>query len=148
MPGTEDRHVPKQRWLRIVPVALVTYTIPYIDRANISMALPSLRHDLHMDAAQAGNVAGIFFWGYLLLQIPGGHVANRWSAKRFIAILMLSWGVAAVACGLATSWRELWVVRLVLGVTQGDVFAATLVLVASWFPRHERARANALWMIC
>jgi sugar phosphate permease len=138
----------QRRWLRIIPVALVTYTIAYIDRANISMALPSLSRDLHMDAAQAGNVAGIFFWGYLLLQIPGGHVANRWSAKRFIAILMLAWGVAAVACGLATSWRELWVMRLLLGVTQGGVFAATLVLVASWFPRHERARANALWMIC
>jgi sugar phosphate permease len=138
----------QRRWLRIIPAALITYTIAYIDRTNISMALPSLSRDLHMDSAQAGNAAGIFFWGYLLLQVPGGHLANRWSAKRFISILMVAWGVAAVGCGLVRTWRELWLMRLLLGITQGGVWSATLVLVSHWFPRHERARANALWMAC
>jgi sugar phosphate permease len=140
--------MPQQRWLRIIPAALITYTIAYIDRTNISMALPSMSRDLHMDAAQAGNAAGIFYWGYILLQVPGGHLANRWSAKRFIAILLAAWGVAAVGCGLARTWQELWVMRLVLGLTQGGVWSAMLVLVSHWFPRRERARANALWMVC
>jgi sugar phosphate permease len=140
--------MPQQRWLRIIPAALITYTIAYIDRVNVSMALPSMSHDLRMDSAQAGNVAGIFFWGYLLLQIPGGHIANRWSAKRFISILLVAWGVAAVGCGLVRTWHELWVMRLLLGITQGGVFSATLVLISHWFPRGERARANALWMVC
>ena len=140
--------MPQQRWLRIITAALITYTIAYIDRTNISMALPSMSHDLHMDAAQAGNAAGIFFWGYILLQVPGGHLANRWSAKRFIAMLLTAWGVAAVGCGLVRTWQELWVMRLVLGITQGGVWSAMLVLVSHWFPRRERARANALWMIC
>jgi MFS family permease len=112
------------------------------------MALPSLSRDLHMDPGQAGNAAGIFFWGYLLLQIPGGHLANRWSAKRFISILMVAWGIAAVGCGLVRTWHELWAMRLLLGITQGGVFSATLVLISHWFPRGERARANALWMLC
>ena len=58
-----------------------------------------------MDPAQAGNVAGIFFWGYLLLQIPGGHLANFWSAKRLISILLVAWGLCAVG-GLVQTWQE------------------------------------------
>ncbi len=138
----------QQRWLRIIPAALITYTIAYIDRVNISMALPSLSRDLHMDSTQAGNVAGIFFWGYLLLQIPGGYIADRWSAKRFISVLIASWGIVAVGCGLVQTWHQLWWMRLLLGITQGGVFSATLVLVSHWFPQRERARANALWMVC
>jgi len=73
---------PRRRWRRIIPVALAMYTIAYIDRTNISLALPSMGTGLHMDPEQAGNAAGIFFWGYLLLQIPGGYLAERWSAKK------------------------------------------------------------------
>ena len=140
--------MPQQRWLRIIPAALITYTIAYIDRVNISMALPSMSRDLVMDSVQGGSAAGIFFWGYLLLQVPGGHIANRWSAKRFINILLIAWGIAAVGCGFVRNWHELWIMRLLLGITQGGVFSATLVLISHWFPRRDRARANALWMIC
>jgi sugar phosphate permease len=140
--------IPKQRWLRIIPVALAMYTISFVDRTNISMALPFMIRDLHMDVPQAGNVAGVFFWGYLLLQIPGAHLANCWSAKRLISILLVAWGLCAVGCGLVHTWRELWVMRFLLGVAEGAVWPVTLVLLSHWFPRKERARANALWMIC
>src|ERR1700727_3042056 len=106
----------QQRWLRIVPVALAMYTISFIDRTNISMALASMSRDLHMDSAQAGTAAGIFFWGYLLLQIPGGHLADRWSAKNLISILLVASGILAVCCGLVRTWRELWAARFLLGV--------------------------------
>ena len=124
------------------------YTIAFIDRTNISLALPSMSRDLHMDPAQAGDAAGVFFWGYLLLQIPGGYLAQRWSAKKFVSILLVLWGLAAVACGLVTTWRELWVMRLLLGVAEGGVWPAVLVMLSHWFPRAERARANAYWMLC
>lgn len=140
--------MPQQRWLRIIPVALIMYMIAFIDRTNVSMALPALSRGLGMDPLQAGNIAGVFSWGFLLLQIPGGHLANHWSAKRFVSILMVAWGIAAVGCGLVRTWQELWVMRLLLGITEGGVWPATLVLISQWFPRHERARANALWMMC
>src|SRR5207244_6519257 len=70
------------RWVRIIPVALIMYTIAFIDRTNISLALPHISRDLHLDPQQAGTVAGIFFWGYLVLQIPGGHLAKHWRAKK------------------------------------------------------------------
>lgn len=140
--------IPHQRWLRIIPVALVMYTISFVNRTNISMALPSMIRDLHMSLPQAGSAAGIFFWGYLLLQIPGGHLANSWSAKRLISILLVAWGLCAVGCGLVRTWRELWVMRFLLGIAEGAVWPVTLLLLSHWFPRKERARANALWMVC
>lgn len=140
--------IPEKRWQHIIPVAFIMYTIAFVDRTNISLALPSISHDLHMNPAQAGSAAGVFFWGYLLLQIPGGYLAEHWSAKRFISILLVCWGLAAVVCGLVSDWEQFWVMRLVLGVAEGGVWPATLVLLAHWFPRSERARANAYWMLC
>lgn len=124
------------------------YTIAFIDRTNISLALPSMSRELHMNPTQAGDAAGIFFWGYMLLQIPGGHLAQRWSAKRFISILLVLWGFCSVGCGLVQTARQFWVMRFLLGVAEGGVWPAALILLSHWFPRSERARANAYWMLC
>jgi len=75
-----------QRRIRIIPVALIVYTIAFIDRTNISLALPKISRDLHSDPQQAGTLAGIFFWGYLALQIPAGHLAKHWSPKKIISV--------------------------------------------------------------
>ncbi|HUZ47697.1 MAG TPA: MFS transporter [Terriglobia bacterium] len=140
--------IPAQRWRHILPVAFIMYTIAFVDRTNISLALPSMSRDLHMNSTQAGSAAGVFFWGYMALQIPGGYLAEHWSAKRFISILLVLWGLAAMVCGLVRTGQEFWVMRLVLGIAEGGVWPATLVLLAHWFPRSERARANAYWMLC
>src|SRR6266481_2856914 len=126
------------RWTRIIPVALVMYTIAFIDRTNISLAIPRISRDLHLDPQQAGTVAGIFFWGYLALQIPGGHLAKHWSPKKFISVLLVAWSLFAVGCGLAHTYRELLVLRLLLGVAESGVFPATLILLSHWFSRAER----------
>ena len=138
----------EQRWLRILTVSFVMYTIAYIDRTNVSMALPAMSAELHMDPRQAGDALGIFFWGYLLLQMPAGHLAEHWSAKRVVAILLIAWGFCSVATGFVHTARQFWMMRLVLGLAEGGVWPAVLVLVAHWFPRAERARANAYWMLC
>jgi MFS family permease len=136
-----------ERWLRILPFATVTYAISFINRANVSQALPSMSRDLHMNSVQAGTVAGIFFWGYLVLQVPGGYLASRWSTKWFVSILLVIWGGAAVGCALVHSWQQMWVMRLLLGVAEGGMYPATLVMISHWFPRKERARANSLFSI-
>src|SRR5258708_6273017 len=137
-----------QRWIRIRPVALVMYPIAFIDRTNISLALPRISRDLHLDPQQAGTVAGIFFWGYLALQIPGGHLAKYWSPKKFISVLLVAWAMFALGCGLVQTYHQLLVLRLLLGVAESGVFPATLILLSHWFSRAERARANALWLLC
>lgn len=142
----------ERRWLRIIPVALIMYTISYIDRTNIALALDpkisTMMQDLFMDDRMKGHAAGIFFFGYVLLQIPGGHLAAHWSAKKIIAVFLVLWGICAVGCGMVTTFRQFEIMRFLLGVAESGVFPATLVLLANWFPRSERARANAYWNLC
>jgi MFS family permease len=142
----------QDRWLRIIPVALIMYTISYIDRTNVSLALDpnisSMMRDLLMDDKMKGEAAGIFFFGYLLLQMPGGHWASRWSARKLISLCLVAWGLCAIGCGLSKGFRQFEVMRFFLGVAESAVFPATLVLLANWFPRAERARANNGWLLC
>ncbi len=142
----------QRRWLRIIPVALAMYTISYVDRTNVSLALDpkisNLMRDLVMDDRMKGEAAGIFFFGYVMLQIPGGYLASRWSARKLISLCLVAWGLCAVGCGLSHTFREFEVMRFLLGVAESAVFPATLVLLADWFPRSERARANAGWNLC
>ncbi|MGO8931129.1 MAG: MFS transporter [Limisphaerales bacterium] len=142
----------QRRWLRIIPVALVMYTISYVDRTNISLSLDptisSMMKDLLMDDRMKGEAAGIFFFGYVLLQIPGGYWATTWSARKVISLFLIAWGICAIGCGLARSFRQFEVMRFLLGVAESGVFPATMVLLANWFPRSERARANAYWTLC
>ena len=142
----------EQRWLRIIPVALIMYTISYIDRTNVALAfdpkLSSAMADLGMTDKIKGNAIGVFFWGYLMLQIPGGYLASRWSARKLVSLFLVAWGVCAVGCGLVTTVGQFKWMRFLLGVAESGVFPATLVLLSNWFPRAERARANAYWNLC
>ncbi len=140
--------MPEQRWFRVISVAFIMYTIAFIDRTNISLALPSMVRDLHLTPTEAGNATGVFFWGYLVLQIPGGYLAEHWSAKRFVSILLVAWGLCSVFTAFVHTGEGFWWMRLLLGVAEGGVWPAVLVLLSHWFPSRERARANAYWMLC
>jgi MFS family permease len=141
-----------RRWLRVIPIALIMYTISYVDRTNVSLALDpkisTMMKDLIMDDRMKGDVVGIFFIGYVLLQIPGGYLASRWSARKVVSLCLLAWGICAIGCGLARTFWQFGVMRFLLGVAESAVFPATLVLLANWFPRAERARANGYWQLC
>ncbi|CAM3815899.1 MFS transporter [Alicyclobacillus pomorum] len=140
--------VPAKRWVYIIPVAAIMYMLAYMDRINTAMILPYMGKSFNLTSSASGLASGIFFVGYMILQIPGGHLASKWSAKKVVFILMMLWGLSAMATGLVqTSW-ELYVARFVLGIFEGGVWPAVLVLLALWFPQRERARANALWMAC
>ncbi len=123
-----------------------------VDRTNISLALDpkisSMMRDLLMDDKLAGEVAGIFFIGYVLLQIPGGYWATRLGARKLVSIFLVAWGLCAVGCGMAKTFREFAIMRFLLGVAESGVYPATFVLLANWFPRSERARANSYWNLC
>src|ERR671939_1851970 len=99
--------VGRARWTRLIPVAIIVYIISFMDRTNIGFALSGLQNDLHINAAQQGLAAGVFFIGYLTLQIPGGHLAEHWSAKKFVGTMILVWGVLAVLNGFVQSFWQL-----------------------------------------
>ena len=134
------------RWFRLIPIAMIVYIISFMDRTNISYAFAGLGHDFHIGKAEQGAAGGIFFIGYVLLQIPGGWLAEHWSAKKFIAVMIVFWGVMAVLCGAVNSFGQLMAARFFLGVAEGGIWPAVLVLISHWFPVRERARAYSFWM--
>ena len=138
--------VPNARWLRLIPVAMIVYVISFMDRTNISYAFEGMGRDLGIDKTAQGLAGGIFFIGYLFLQIPGGMLAERWSAKRFVGVMIVLWGAMACLEGLVQNFTQLLIVRFLLGVAEGGIWPAILVLISHWFPSKERARAYAFWM--
>lgn len=142
----DPQGVGKQRWARLIPVAMIVYIISFMDRTNISYAFAGIGHDFHVTKADQGMAAGIFFIGYVLLQIPGGWLAEHWSARKFVAVMIVFWGIMALACGLVHNFTQLIIVRFFLGVAEGGIWPAILVLISHWFPVQERARAYAFWM--
>ncbi|MHB8295870.1 MAG: MFS transporter [Acidimicrobiales bacterium] len=137
-----------KRWRRVIPVAFLMYTIAFMDRINVGVALPAMSKSLHFSTTIGGLVFGIFFVGYLVLQIPGGHLAEAWSAKKVILTLLIAWSFFAMLTGAVQNVTELLAVRFLLGVAEGGVWPATLIFLSHWFAREERARANSLWMLC
>src|SRR5690349_21192702 len=84
---------------RLLPFLIFVYFLAYLDRANLGVAKLQMQRDLHFDDAVIGFGAGIFFLGYLLLDIPGSLIVERWSARKWIARIMFSWGIAATLMG-------------------------------------------------
>ncbi|GGU93523.1 MFS transporter [Streptomyces albospinus] len=146
--GAASHPIPARRWACVIPVAAIMYMLAYLDRNNISVILPYMHGDLDLSNADKGLAGGIFFVGYVFLQIPAAVLAQRWSARKTVLILMVAWGLSAALSGLVRTRGQFYLARFVLGFFEGGVWPAVLILLASWFPLRERARANALWMAC
>ena len=150
--NTDASKPPTKRWAYVIPVAVVMYMLAYLDRTNTAMILPYINSDassqIHLTKADEGIVSGIFFFGYMFLQIPAAILAERWSAKKTVAILMFLWGFAAMAVSFVQSNGQFYTARFILGFFEGGVWPSVLILIANWFPLKERARANSLWMCC
>jgi MFS family permease len=143
-----DRPIPSARWVRIIPAAILVYLFSFMDRTNISFAMAGgMNEDLAMTAALSGLAAGIFFVGYVILQIPAGHWAEHRSAKQFIGISILLWGGLSILCGLVQNPTQLLIIRFLIGVAEGGVWPAMLVIISHWFPNEERGRANACFIM-
>ncbi|EAX47951.1 major facilitator superfamily MFS_1 [Thermosinus carboxydivorans Nor1] len=143
------RKIPNKRWMRIIPAAVIVYIFSFMDRTNFGFAMAGgMNEELGITATMAGLAAGIFFVGYLFLQFPGGHIAEKGGAKKFIAVSIVAFGVFAMACGFAKDIWQMMVLRFLLGVAEGGVWPAILVMLSHWFPNEERARANALFTMC
>jgi len=137
--------IPALRWLRIIPPILITCIISYMDRVNIAFAMPGgMDADLGISASMAGLAGGIFFIGYLFLQVPGGKLAVYGNGKRFIGWSLLAWAVISLLTGLATSQYQLLALRFALGVSEGGMLPVVLTMIGNWFPDAERGRANAI----
>jgi MFS family permease len=140
---------------RLLPYLLLLYLIAYIDRTNIGVAKLKMMGDLGFDDAIIGFGAGIFFIGYFLLEIPGTLIVERWSARKWIARIMISWGLVASLMGFigmgamnAVGVKEqFYGLRFILGLAEAGFFPGVVVYLAHWFRPEDRARAKAKFMI-
>lgn len=137
----------QDRWWRILGVAFVMYVLSFIDRTNIAMAIPAMRSELHLSAVAIGEATSVFFWGYIVLQIPAGRLAGVWSAKRIIFLQLLAWAAISMTTAFVHTGTELWINRFALGLAEGGVLTCTIVLIRAWFTKPERARANTVFLL-
>jgi sugar phosphate permease len=143
-----NNKIPGTRWWRIIAPVLIACIISFMDRVNISFALPGgMETDLGITSQMAGVASGIFFIGYLFLQIPGGRIAVYGSGKRFIAFSLIAWAIVSIATGFVTHEYQLLVLRFILGVSEGGMLPVVLTMVSNWFPEKEVGRANAFVMM-
>ncbi|WP_252317690.1 MULTISPECIES: MFS transporter [Symbiopectobacterium] len=143
-----DATIPNARWWHIIPATILVYIVAFMDRTNIGIAIAGgMDKDLGITSSVAGAAAGIFFFGYLFLQIPGGHFAEKASAKKFIAWTIVFWCGLAMVSGFVQNTWQLMTVRFFLGVAEGGVYPAILALIGHWFPNKERARAIAFFQM-
>lgn len=136
------------RWYRLIPVAFITYSLAYLDRANFGFAAAGeMAKDLHITSATSSLLGSLFFLGYFFFQIPGAHYASKKSAKKLIFWSLLLWGALATATGLVSNINVLIIIRFMLGVVESAVMPAMLILLSRWFTKAERSRANTFLIL-
>jgi ACS family tartrate transporter-like MFS transporter len=133
-------------FVRLLPWLLALYVIAYIDRVNVSFATLEMSADLGFSPAVYGFGAGIFFVGYFLLEVPGAVIAQRWSVRRWLCRIMVTWGAVGVAMGFMRTAAEFHWLRFLLGAAEAGFFPAILVYLNRWFVAEDRAKAIALFM--
>ncbi|MDO9579822.1 MAG: MFS transporter [Bacteroidales bacterium] len=138
----------RKRWFRLIPIAFITYSLAYLDRANFGFAAAGgMAEDLNITAAMSSLLGSLFFLGYFFFQIPGALYAANRSAKRLIFWSLLLWGAFAMATGLVSNVNGLIVIRFMLGVVESAVMPSMLVFLSNWFTKAERSRANTFLIL-
>jgi ACS family tartrate transporter-like MFS transporter len=138
----------KKAFRRLLPILFVSYLIAYIDRNNVAVAKLNMRYDHPwFDEAVYGLGAAVFFIGYFLLEIPGSLMVERWSARKWICRIMVSWGLMAGLTAFVTSPTQFYWVRFLLGLAEAGFFPGVIVYLTHWFPRRDRARALSLFLV-
>jgi sugar phosphate permease len=137
-----------RRWARLVPIAFITYSLAYVDRANYSIgSAGGLASDLNITGQANALLGALFFLGYFLFQIPAAWYAETRSAKRLMFWSLLVWGVLAALTGMISNLYLLYLDRFLLGVAESVVLPAMLIFLSHWFSSAERSRANTFLIL-
>jgi MFS transporter, ACS family, tartrate transporter len=132
---------------RILPFLLLLYIIAFLDRVNVAYAALVMSHDLGFSDRVFGFGAGIFFIGYVLLEIPGALIVERWSARKWIARIMISWGLMTGLVGLVHTAHQFYAARFLLGAAEAGFFPGVIVYLTHWFRQQDRGKAIAAFLI-
>jgi ACS family tartrate transporter-like MFS transporter len=131
---------------RLMPFLFLLYIVAYLDRVNVGFAGLEMTRELGFSDAVFGTGAGIFFLGYVLLEIPGTILVELWSARKWIARIMISWGILASLTGLIHTHRQFYWIRFLLGAAEAGFFPGMIVYITHWYRYEDRGKAVAMFM--
>jgi ACS family tartrate transporter-like MFS transporter len=141
-----QRQVTRKVVTRLMPALLVLYVIAYLDRVNVTFAQDRLEEDLNFSGAVYGFGAGIFFIGYFLLEVPSNLALHRFGARKWMARIMITWGLISACTVFVQGPLSFYTVRFLLGVAEAGFFPGMILYLSYWFPARERARAVGVFM--
>ncbi|RZS74090.1 sugar phosphate permease [Phyllobacterium myrsinacearum] len=132
---------------RILPFVMLLYLVAYIDRSNISVAALGMNAELQLTERMYGIAAGLFFATYIVFEIPSNVALTRFGARRWIARIMVTWGIIAAGMALVTSAYQLYGMRLLLGAAEAGFTPGIIYYLARWYPSRDRAHAMSFFYI-
>jgi MFS transporter, ACS family, tartrate transporter len=141
-----ERQTMRKVYLRILPLTFVLYLICYLDRVNIGFAALTMNRDLGLSAYVYGLGAGAFFWGYFLLEVPSNLILERVGARRWIARIMITWGIVSGCFAFVQGPISFFTLRFLLGLAEAGFFPGMIFYFTYWFPPFHRARVVAGFM--
>jgi MFS transporter, ACS family, tartrate transporter len=133
--------------LRFVPLLTIAYLFNYLDRTSLGFAALTMNKQLGLSASQFGLAAGIFFVGYSLFEIPSNLMLYRFGARRWLARIMISWGIVSTAMVFVVGPNSFYALRLLLGIAEAGFFPGVTFFLAAWFPVQFRTRMLAWFLI-
>lgn len=140
------RSAVRKNTLRLVPILVLAYFFNYIDRTSVGFAALQMNSALGLSATEFGWGAGIMFASYCLLEVPSNMAMYRFGARRWIARIMITWGLAAAATAFATGPTSFFVIRFLLGVFEAGFFPGVIYFISIWFPAESRTKVLAIFM--
>ena len=132
--------------VRLIPILLGLYIIAYLDRVNVTFAQDKLESDLGFSGAVYGFGAGVFFIAYFFLEVPSNLALHRFGARKWIARIMITWGIVSACTLFVTGPVSFYAVRFLLGIAEAGFFPGMILYLSYWFPARERARAVGFFM--
>jgi MFS family permease len=143
-----ERSAVKKVAIRLVPFVALMFFINYLDRTAISFAGPNgMNSDLALSAAQFGFASGVFFIGYILLEVPSNLALHKFGARRWLARIMVSWGIVAALFTWVPNTEGLYILRFALGVAEAGFFPGAILFLSLWVPSKHRSKILALFYL-
>jgi ACS family tartrate transporter-like MFS transporter len=140
MEDAVEKSAMRKIYLRLLPLAVLSYLLAYIDRINVSFAGLTMRDDLNMSASAFGFALGTFYWGYSVFELPSNLIMEKVGARLWIARIMITWGILAVITATVTGSTSFGIVRFLLGVAEAGFFPGLILYFTYWFPSYHHAR--------
>ena len=147
MDAALQRSTMRKVYLRLLPFAVLSYVLAYVDRINVSFAGLTMRSDLGMSAATFGFAVGMFYWGYSIFEVPSNVVLEKVGARIWIARIMITWGILAGLTAAVSGSTSFAIVRFLLGVAEAGFFPGIILYFTYWFPSRHHAQIVSGFMI-